>query len=115
MVYDTIGGPHGWNLLERLDTLGLYVALGETHGPMPPLDITRLERFSGFVTYPSIRDYKQARLEYVVSAFEVCELAMQGILTPFIGQRVDFSEIPGVLDTIASHQAVGASIAIIEG
>ena len=114
VVYDTIGGPNAWGLLAKMDTLALYVALGETYGPVPPLEVALLERFSGFVTRPSIRDYKQARLEYVISGYEVCELYAQGVLNPVIGQSVEFTAIPEALALIANHQAVGSTIAKVE-
>jgi NADPH2:quinone reductase len=113
VLYDTIGGEQAWPLLNIIGSLGVYVAVGETAGALPPLDVATLGRFSGFVTKPHIADYNAARLEHVVGAYEVFDMVTNGTLAMPIAHTLAFEQIPDGLAAIAGRQVTGAIIAQI--
>ena len=93
VVYDSVGKNTFEASLASLRPRGLLVLFGQASGPVPPLDLQRLNQHGSlFVTRPSLFHYIATRAELDAHAQAVLTAAQRGELRPTIAARYPLSQ-----------------------
>jgi NADPH2:quinone reductase len=93
VVYDGVGRTTFDGSLRALRVRGLCVLYGQSSGPVPPLDLQRLNQGGSlFVTRPSLTHYTQDRAELDLRAGAVLSAIAAGTLHVRIGARRPLAE-----------------------
>jgi NADPH2:quinone reductase len=88
VVYDSVGQATFEGSLASLRPRGLLCSFGQSSGPVPPLDIARLNQAGSlFVTRPSLLHYTADRDEFEMRAREVLHAVASEQLSVLIGAR----------------------------
>jgi NADPH2:quinone reductase len=88
VVFDLVGRDTFDDSLRSLAKRGYLVLVGQSSGPVPPLDLSRLQRAgSVFVTRPGLVDYVATRGELVHRAGSVMTMVAKGDLEVRIHAR----------------------------
>jgi NADPH2:quinone reductase len=86
VVYDSVGRATFEGSLQSLRPRGLLVLFGQSSGPVPPFDLSRLNALGSlFVTRPSLAHYTQDRAELLLRAGAVLSAVAAGELEVRIG------------------------------
>jgi NADPH2:quinone reductase len=87
-VYDSVGRATFDSSLASLRPRGLLVCFGQSSGPVPPVDVLRLQaQGSVFLTRPSLAQYVATREELEMRASAVLGAVADGSLRVRIGAR----------------------------
>jgi NADPH2:quinone reductase len=101
VVYDSVGQSTFEGSLRSLRPRGLLALFGQSSGPVPPLDLRRLNDLGSlFVTRPSLAHYTRDREELELRAGEVLDAIAGGRLSVRIGARYPLA------DAAAAHRAL---------
>jgi NADPH2:quinone reductase len=93
VVYDGVGRTSFDGSLRALRTRGLCVLYGQASGPVPPLELQRLNQGGSlFVTRPTLVHYTQDRAELELRAGAVLGAITSGALRVRIGARHALAE-----------------------
>jgi NADPH2:quinone reductase len=93
VVYDSVGRTTFDGSLSCLRARGLCVLFGQASGPVPPLDLQRLNQGGGlFVTRPSLAHYVATRVELEQRASAVLSAVRGGQLRVRIDQRLPLAQ-----------------------
>jgi NADPH2:quinone reductase len=88
VVYDSVGRATFEGSLRALRPRGLLVLFGQSSGPVPPFDLSRLNALGSlFVTRPSLAHYTADRAELELRAGAVLDALAEGRLRVRIGAR----------------------------
>lgn len=78
VVYDAVGKATFQASLDSLMPFGMMVSYGQASGPVPPFDLSELQkRGSLFITRPTMFDYKRDSEEYQLSAAMVFDMILR--------------------------------------
>ena len=101
VVYDSVGRDTFDASLRCLRPRGLLASFGQSSGPVPPLDLQRLNAGGSlFVTRPSLAHYTATRQELEQRAGAVLGAGADRSLRLTIGGRFPLAEAP------AAHRAL---------
>jgi NADPH2:quinone reductase len=101
VVYDGVGRSTFESSLRSLRVRGLLVLYGQSSGPVPPLDLQRLNQLGSlFVTRPTLAHYTRDRAELELRAGAVLDAVAAGRLRVRIGARFPLAE------AAAAHRAL---------
>jgi NADPH2:quinone reductase len=93
VVYDSVGKTTFEGSLRSLRPRGLLALFGQSSGPVPPLDLRRLNDLGSlFVTRPSLAHYTADRAELELRAGEVLSAIAEGALRVRIGARFPLAQ-----------------------
>jgi NADPH2:quinone reductase len=101
VVYDSVGQSTFEGSLRSLRPRGLLALFGQSSGPVPPLDLRRLNDLGSlYVTRPSLAHYTRDREELELRAGEVLDAIAGGRLRVRVGARYPLA------DAAAAHRAL---------
>ncbi len=101
VVYDSVGQSTFDARLKSLRPRGMLVSFGQSSGPVPPLDVLRLQAHGSiFVTRPSLAHYVSTREELEMRAAAVLGAVADGTLQVRIGARFPLA------DAAEAHRAL---------
>jgi len=101
VVYDGVGRTTFDGSLRALRVRGLLVLYGQSSGPVPPLELQRLNQGGSlFVTRPTLAHYTQDRAELELRAGAVLDGIAAGRLSVRVGARFPLAE------AAAAHRAL---------
>lgn len=113
VVYDSVGKTTFDDSLKSLTTRGMLVSYGQSSGPIPPFEMSRLAEKSLYLTRPSLFHYTQTKKELDDMAMALFSLITQGKLEITIGQSYPLAEAAKSHIDLESRKTVGKSILII--
>ncbi len=113
VVYDSIGQDTFDRSLDCVGYFGLLACYGQSSGPAPLLNTTRLFEKGKFVTRPSIFTYKKDRYELLLSAQEVFALTNKNIIIANIQNKYKLTQAPLAHHNLESKKTMGQSIFIV--
>jgi NADPH2:quinone reductase len=111
-VYDSIGRDTFSQSLSILANMGIMVSIGQSSGPIPPIDISTIAQKSLFLTRPSLFHYMANRMELVLSAQSVFAQVSEGTIVPQIYKEFPLSQVAQAHTEIESRQTSGSIILI---
>lgn len=108
VVYDSVGKTTFDGSLRALRPRGLCVLFGQSSGPVPPLDLRRLNDLGSlFVTRPSLAHYTGDRNEMLSRATAVFDTMAAGALEIRIGGRFAMREAAAAHRALESRATIG--------
>ena len=113
VVYDSVGKDTFPGSLDVLKPLGLWVAFGQSSGPIPPFDIGILNaKGSLFATRPTVFHYNATRDALLASAREMFDLVASGVITVEVNQRFPLDQAKAAHEALESRATTGATVLI---
>ncbi|HEX5494501.1 MAG TPA: quinone oxidoreductase [Mycobacteriales bacterium] len=107
-VYDGVGRTTFDGSLASLAPRGMMALYGQASGPVPPLDLQRLnDHGSLFVTRPSLVHHVATRVELAERAGEVLGAVAAGRLTIRIGRRYPLAEAAAAHSDLEGRRSTG--------
>ena len=101
VVYDAVGAATFEMSLSCLRVRGMLVSYGTASGPIPPLDLFRLNRMGSlYVTSAGLGWYTRTRPELLARAAELVDLSLRGVLRAPVRQSWPLRE------AAAAHRAL---------
>jgi NADPH2:quinone reductase len=111
VVFDSVGRDTIEGSLRCLATRGTLVTFGTASGPIPPLDLFRLnEMGSLYVTSPGYLTHTAGREQLLWRANDVFAALRAGVLTLEIGQTYALADAAQAHRDLQDRKTVGASI-----
>jgi NADPH:quinone reductase len=108
VVFDSIAKDTFEDSLASLARRGTLVVFGQSSGPVPPLDIRRLQGpGSVFLTRPGLGDYTATRDELLWRAGEVFSMVENGVLDVRVHERFPLDRAPDAHRALASGTTAG--------
>jgi NADPH:quinone reductase len=99
VVYDSIGKDTFPGSLDCLKPLGMWVAFGQSSGPVPEFKITLLsQKGSLFATRPSLHHYTETRKDLVATANDLFEVIANGKV------RIAVNQTYALADAAKAHR-----------
>jgi len=112
VVYDGVGKTTFDKSLDSLAVRGCLALYGQSSGPVPPLDLTRLARKGNFLTRPSLAHYTQTREELLWRAGEVFEAVQSKALRVRIDGELPLREAAEAHRRLEARQTTGKLLLI---
>ncbi len=110
-VYDSVGASTFELSLRCLRRRGTMVSFGSASGPVPPLDIFRLNRMGSlYVTSAGLADYIHTRAELLERAGDLFAVAKSGAVRVTINQRYPLAEAARAHRDLEARRTTGSSI-----
>ena len=110
VVYDSVGADTFAGSLECLAYFGTLVNFGQSSGPVPAFEISRLAARSNAVVRPIVFHYIRERSARDAMAEETFRMVQAGVLTPRIGLKVPLSRASEAHKALESRATTGAVI-----
>jgi NADPH:quinone reductase len=107
VVYDGVGAATFDRSLAALRPRGMLVVLGAASGPVPPVDITRLNAASTFLTRPGLGQYVATRDELLWRSGDVYGWVSEGKLDVRIGGLYPLEEARQAQEDLESRRTTG--------
>jgi NADPH2:quinone reductase len=111
VVYDSVGAATFEMSLASLRRRGMLVSFGSASGPVPPLELFRLNRMGSlFVTSAGFADYTAERAELLERAADLFEVIRSGAVRVAIHQRYPLAEAERAHRDLQQRRTTGSSI-----
>jgi NADPH2:quinone reductase len=111
VVYDSVGASTFEISLSCLQRRGMVVSFGSASGPVPPLDLFRLNRLGSlYVTSAGFADYMSTRPELLERANDLFEVLKSGAVQVQIHQRYPLAEAARAHRDLEGRRTMGSSI-----
>jgi NADPH:quinone reductase len=107
VVYDGVGATTFDRSLASLKPRGMLVLYGAASGPVPPVEIARLNAGSTFLTRPALVHYVATREELLGRAGEVYGRVADGSLDVRIGGTFPLEDAPQAQEDLESRRTTG--------
>ena len=107
VVYDSVAQTTFDKSLNCLALRGTLALFGQSSGPIPPLDVTRLGKNALFLTRPSLAAYTATRAELQQRATDVFNWITAGRLTLLIHKTLPLKDAAEAHRLLAGRQTVG--------
>jgi NADPH:quinone reductase len=111
-VYDSVGKATFDGSLEVLMKMGILILYGASSGAVTQLDIAKIAEKSLFFTRPSLFHYKENRQELLLSAEELFQQLIQGLLKVRLHAEFPLSDAAKAHEMLESRQTMGSVILI---
>ncbi len=109
VVYDAIGPATFDSSLASLKARGLLVSYGTASGPLPPLDIFRLNHLGSlYVTSPALLTYTKDRTELLMRAKEYFEALQSGAVKIEVRHRFPLADAAEAHRDLGGRKTTGA-------
>ncbi|MFM9883670.1 MAG: quinone oxidoreductase family protein [Burkholderiales bacterium] len=109
VVYDSIGPATFDSSLASLKSRGLLVSYGTASGPLPPLDIFRLNHMGSlYVTSPALYTYTKDRAELLMRASEYFKALQSGVVKIEVRHRYPLADAAQAHRDLAGRKTTGA-------
>jgi NADPH2:quinone reductase len=112
VVYDGVGRTTFDESLSSLRPRGYMVLYGAASGPVPPVEVSRLNAGSLFLTRPTLRHYGTARPELLARAGDVFGWLAEGRLEVLIGARYPLHDARRAQEDLAARATTGKLLLI---
>ena len=113
VVYDSVGKDTFAGSLDCLRPRGMFVAFGQSSGPIPPFDIALLARKGSlFATRPSLFTYNARREDLEASAAALFDVVLSGAVEIRIGQRYGLAEAGRAHADLEGRRTTGATVLV---
>jgi NADPH2:quinone reductase len=114
VVYDAIGKDTFEASLDCLMPFGMFVSYGQSSGPVPPVDLSELQRRGSlFMTRPSLFHYKRDTEEYQLSAATVFDMILRRHLRVHVMQTYNLEDAAYAHQQLESRQTQGPSVLVV--
>jgi NADPH2:quinone reductase len=113
VVYDGVGRDTFDRSLEALRASGTLVVLGAASGPVPALEINRLNARSVFLTRPSLVHHVATREELLWRSGDVYGWVAEGKLDVRIGGRYPLEEARRAQEDLESRRTTGKLLLLV--
>ena len=111
VVYDGVGRDTFDRSLDCLRRRGLMVSYGNASGPVPPFDISLLNKKGGlFLTRPSVGQYASTRQELLTMAEDLFTVVGNGQVKVNINQRFALKDAADAHQALQGRATTGATI-----
>lgn len=111
VVYDGVGASTFEKSLACLRRRGLLVTYGSASGPIPPLDLFRLNRMGSlYVTSAGLADYTHDREELLARADDLFSVVTSGAVRIEVKQRYPLAEAARAHRDLEARRTAGSSI-----
>ena len=108
VVYDSVGAVTFEGSLKSLKPRGMMVLFGQSSGPVPPVDLNRLNPLGSlFVTRPSLVHYMRDRAELELRPGAVLNAVADGLLHVQIGRRFPLADAAEAHRVLEGRQTAG--------
>jgi NADPH2:quinone reductase len=107
VVYDGVGAATFDRSLAALKPRGMLVLYGAASGPVPPVEVARLNAGSTFLTRPTLVHYVAARDELLLRAGEVFGWIGDGSLDVRIGATYSLEDARRAQEDLESRRTTG--------
>jgi len=115
VVFDSIGRDTFDDSLGSLARRGCLVLFGQSSGPVPPLDLSRLQKAgSVFVTRPGLADYVATREELLERADAVMSMVANGDLDVRIHERFPLARADDAHRLLQSGTTAGKLVLVTD-
>jgi NADPH2:quinone reductase len=115
VVFDSVGRDTFEDSLGSLAKRGCLVLFGQSSGPVPPLDLSRLQKAgSVFVTRPGLADYVATREELLERADAVMTMVAHGDLDVRIHARYPLARADDAHRALQSGTTAGKLILVTD-
>ena len=115
VVFDSVGRDTFEASFGALARRGCLVLFGQSSGPVPPLDLARLQTAgSVFVTRPGLRDYVATREELLYRANTVLSAVADGVLAVRIHARYPLARADEAHRALESRTTAGKLVLVID-
>jgi NADPH:quinone reductase len=113
VVYDSVGKDTIEASLRCLAPRGLLVSFGTASGPVPPLDLFRLNTLGSlYVTSPAFVTHTSDRAELLARACALFDAIRRGVLKIEIRARYALEDAAKAHEDLQARRTVGASILV---
>lgn len=113
VVYDSIGKDTFPGSLDCLKAMGLFVAFGQSSGPIPPFSISLLQqKGSLFATRPTLFVYNAKREALEASAAALFDVVQSGAVKVEVSQRYKLAEAAQAQTALEGRRTTGATVLI---
>lgn len=111
VVYDSVGRDTFPGSLDCLRPRGLFVAFGQSSGPIPPVNLGILsQKGSLYATRPTLFTYIASRAELEASAGALFEVMASGAVTVDVKQTYELAEAARAHADLEGRRTTGASV-----
>jgi NADPH2:quinone reductase len=107
VVYDAVARTTFDQSLNCLAARGVLALFGQSSGPVPPFDLSRLAKAAAFVTRPGLGHYTATREELLGRAAEVFGWVAAGTLRLRIDRRLPLAEARAAHLALEGRQTAG--------
>jgi NADPH2:quinone reductase len=113
VVFDSVGASTFESSLACLSRRGMLVSFGSSSGPVPPLDIFRLNRMGSlYLTSAGFADYTADRSELLARAEELFDVVRSRAVRVTIGQRYSLTDAATAHRDLQERRTKGSSVLI---
>lgn len=113
VAFDAVGADTFDTSLASVRVRGLAVLFGAASGPVPPLDLQRLNAEGAlFTTRPSLAHYTRTGEEVAWRAGEIFDWLTEGVLTLSVDQRYDLADAASAHRALESRATTGKTVLI---
>ena len=113
VVYDSVGNDTFPASLDCLRPLGMFVAFGQSSGPIPPFSMSLLaQKGSLFVTRPTLFVYNAKREDLEVSAAALFDVVLSGAVKIQINQRYALKDAGRAQADLEARNTTGTTILV---
>jgi NADPH2:quinone reductase len=108
VVYDSVGSTTFEDSLRSLATRGTLVLYGQSSGPVPPFDLSRLGPAGSLtITRPTLRHFVSTEAELRRRADALFSLVAEGVLVPRVGAIYPLAATEQAHQALQSRQTSG--------
>jgi NADPH:quinone reductase len=113
VAYDSVGKDTWLASLDSLKPRGMFVAFGQSSGPIEGFTLTHLvSRGSLFATRPTLFAYTASRADLELSASRLFEKAASGAVKIAVNQKFALAEAAGAHRLLESRATTGGTVLI---
>ena len=109
VVYDSVGKDTFDKSLECLAPFGMMVSFGNSSGPVPPVDLTKLKGHL-LLTRPSLVPYSNLRQDLVTMANDLFDVVKTGKVKIEINQRYPVKDAVQAHKDLESRKTTGSTV-----
>jgi NADPH2:quinone reductase len=113
VVYDGVGKTTFDKSLDSLAVRGYLALYGQSSGPVPPFDPSRLARKGTFLTRPSLAHYTQTREELLWRAREIFAAVESGRLRVRIDRELPLRDAPEAHRLLEARKTTGKLLLVV--
>jgi NADPH2:quinone reductase len=110
VVYDSIGKDIFLKSLGCLQTFGLLVSVGQSAGPIGPIDLGILAEGSLYVTRPKLGTYTAKRADLLASANDLFDVVASGAVKIEVGQTYELKDVVKAHRDLQDRKTTGSTI-----
>ena len=113
VVYDSVGKDTFPGSLDCLKPRGMFVAFGQSSGPIPPVSLSILaQKGSLYATRPTLFTYAASRAELEAAAAALFEVISSGVLKSVVNQHYKLADAGRAHADLEARKTTGATVFI---